>query len=230
MSVRKRLKKIGRRVQKVGAKVVKYATPAFSTLGTFIGGPLVGGVVTAAGAAAARGMGATAARAKGKKGRVARRAGRKALKKTFKLGLAGTGAGALGAGVVSVATGGNLFGGMVGGLTNLFGIDGGTQSPNVDITPGGREEEVVYRRKTAPGAQDAEKQSEPSFLDKLLDAFGEFGPGEFSKDQTGKDKVTPFGGTDADKPTGGIPAVALWIGAGILAVIVLSGSGKARKT
>lgn len=124
--VKTRAKQIGRRAQEVGAKVVKYATPVLAGVGTFIGGPLVGAGVTAAGSAAARGMGATAARRKGLKGKEARTKGRKLMRATAKYGLLGTGAGMVGAGVFAAASGGNILGALTGGTQNIFGLGGGS--------------------------------------------------------------------------------------------------------
>jgi hypothetical protein len=136
MSLKKSLKRIGRKVQAAGAKIVKYATPVLSTAATFIGGPLAGAAVTGMGSAAVRGMAATGARAKGLKGKEAKAKGRKEMQKTLKMGLAGTAAGMAGAGIYSLVSGGNVLGGLLGGAANIFGIGGGSSAAAESIVSG----------------------------------------------------------------------------------------------
>jgi len=123
--IQKAAKSAGRQVQKVGAKVVKYATPVLAGVGTVLFGPAVGAGITAAGSIGVRGMAATGARAEGKKGKKARTKGRKEMQKTLKMGLAATGAGMAGGGLIAGLGGGNILGGVLGGTQNIFGIGGG---------------------------------------------------------------------------------------------------------
>jgi len=140
MSLRKRLKSIGqkvqnvakdvgREVQTVAAKVVVPVSTALSVAGSFVGGPVLGGAFAAGGTAVARVTGATAARAKGEKGIEARSAGRELAGRTGKYAMIGVGAGTGAAGLAGVLGlvqgGGGILGGLTGGVGNMFGIGGG---------------------------------------------------------------------------------------------------------
>lgn len=244
--LKKRLKQIGRRVQTVGAKAVKYGTPVLGAVGTFFGGPLLGGAITAAGGAAARGMGATAARAKGLKGKEARTAGRKVMQKTLKYGLLGTGAGMAGAGIFAALSGGNVLGALLGGQQNVFGIGGGASaSPGVDTMPGGLQEEADYMaRMMQPGAQGkgyGDTSSTPGGGTGLSDLFGtalDAQKAYYGKRLADITQVEPkpgggflsdlFGpGPDGEeKKIMGLPAGLVVIGGGVLALVLLSKGGR----
>lgn len=97
-------KKVGRLHAKVFAKTAKFVTPVLSAAATVFGGPGAGLAITAAGAGIAQYAGATAARAKGIKGRAARAQGHKLRAKVLKTGLLGVGGGlAIGAGIAAAA-------------------------------------------------------------------------------------------------------------------------------
>ena len=110
---RKRIKKIGRKVLPVVAKVSSVAAPV---VGAVFGGPAGGAALTAVSGAASRYTGAAAARGKGKSGRAARAAGRKASKRALITGGAITG-GALAIGALS---GGSVLAPLAQSVPQLF--------------------------------------------------------------------------------------------------------------
>ena len=140
MSLRKRIKAVGKKVQErvkdvgrsvsvVAAKVVVPLTAVSAGAASLMFGPAVGTAVAGVGAGWGRYLGATAARKEGLKGTEARTEGRelsqRALKYGMMTGALGTGiAGGIGA-LGGVAGGGGVLGGLTGGISNIFGIGGG---------------------------------------------------------------------------------------------------------
>lgn len=127
--VQEKAKDVGRQVQSVAAKAVVPVTAVLSTVGTFIGGPVLGEAFALPGSALARGLGATAARKQGIKGMEARTEGRELMQRTFKYSQLGVGLGMGGAALTGalggVMGGGGVIGGLTGGVGNIFGIGGG---------------------------------------------------------------------------------------------------------
>ena len=140
MSLRKRLKKvgqkiqtrakqIGRQAQTVASKVVVPLTAVTAGAMSVMFGPAAGMAVAGVGAGWGRVLGSTAARKEGIKGKDARTAGRKLSQRALKYGMM---TGALGTGIAGgigalggVAGGGGVLGGLTGGISNIFGIGGG---------------------------------------------------------------------------------------------------------
>jgi hypothetical protein len=99
-SVRSEIKRIGRKTAPIKARVIPYVTAATAGVVSYLVpgvGSALGLAISTAGAAGARYMGATAARARGIHGREAREKGRALGKKTLIAGVAGTAAGTAGA-------------------------------------------------------------------------------------------------------------------------------------
>jgi len=127
--VQERVKDVGRSVSVVAAKVVVPLTAVSAGAASLMFGPAVGTAVAGVGAGWGRYLGATAARKEGLKGTEARTEGRelsqRALKYGMMTGALGTGiAGGIGA-LGGVAGGGGVLGGLTGGISNIFGIGGG---------------------------------------------------------------------------------------------------------
>lgn len=149
-AVRRSAKKIGRRVAVVGAKILPYVVGATAGVVSFALpgiGTAIGAGITALGAVDARYMGATAARAKGMRGREARAAGRKLRKRTVIAGTAGTVAGTVG----------YLVGSGTIGVTDVLGAAG---------TVGGIYEEYKkYRTPSPSGSPEVIGPKLPGILD-----------------------------------------------------------------
>lgn len=126
MSLRKTLKKIGRKTAAIHVKINRVAVPVVAAAGTYFGGPVVGAAVTAVGASASTYFRATQARNEGTFGREARALGRGERKRVALYGAAGTGAGwatsiAVGAlGYAGSGAAGNALAGT-SGSSALFG-------------------------------------------------------------------------------------------------------------
>ncbi len=127
MSLRKWVKRVGRKAAPVAYKVGRVVTPVAGAVAGYFAGPVGGAVVGAIGGSAGYYARATTARAEGTRGRAARELGRGERKRQFIYGLAGGAAGALGSGVTALAAGqgvgtaatSTLFG--QGGQQLLFG-------------------------------------------------------------------------------------------------------------
>jgi hypothetical protein len=209
MSLRKRLKSIGskvqekakdvgRQVQSVAAKVVVPVTAGLSAVGTFIGGPALGAAFALPGTAIARGVGATAARKEGLKGMDARTEGRELAQRTLKYGMLGMTAGMAGAGIAGMAGlgGGGLLGGLTGGVGNIFGIGGGGGA-----APGGWE---------SGGLLDTLYNQGPNVSGTAFEAAGT--PGfDWGSLVT---KGAALGQTYLTRPKGSVPATAAQQGGG----------------
>ncbi len=139
MSLRKSIKRLGRKTAKIHVKVNRVFTPVVAAGASFFYGPAAGAAVTAAGAQASYYFRGTQARAEGTKGRAARELGRGERKRVAIYGAAGTGAGALGAGLTTAFNGGTLGQSLSSGLfgqhgSAILGNTGSifaTQAPNV---------------------------------------------------------------------------------------------------
>jgi hypothetical protein len=125
-SLKKKVKKLGRKVSKVAAKAAPVVTGVLGAAATVFAGPAAGAAITAAGAGIGRYAGAAAARDKGKHGREARKEGRKVMQKAFKYGLIGTGAAFAG---TSLATGALSFGGLAGQAAGKVAPKAGAPNP-----------------------------------------------------------------------------------------------------
>lgn len=229
--VRKVAKKIGRAGAKVTAKIVKPVTGVLSAVATVAFGPAAGLAIAGAGAAIARQQGATAARAKGKKGKEARTAGRKLAKKTLKIGLLATGAGTVVSAGVSLATGGNVLKGALGGQ-----VLGGGKSAAAAPEDGGLSTAVTEDAIANPGAAAAEGgilSSAKSIFDILKPAIpGQTTPGTVPDDKGGPiNQGVPgedgeggeLGGEEAEAGPLGIPKKYL-IGAAIVLILLFLAS------
>jgi len=128
-SFRKSLKRLGRKTAKIHVKVGRVLTPVVAAGASFIGGPVAGAAVTAAGAEASRYFRATQARHEGQRDR-ARALGRGERKRVAIYGGIATGAGALGSGLTTALQGGTLGQSLSAGLFGQGGssILGNTQT------------------------------------------------------------------------------------------------------
>lgn len=141
MSLRKWVKRVGRKAAPVAYKVGRVVTPVVAAAGSFIGGPVVGAAISGIGGSAGYYARATAARADGTRGRAARELGRGERRRQFIYGMAGSGVGSAAAGVVAAA-GGATFGQTVGavafghGGSELLGIGGTIFSPTTTLPTG----------------------------------------------------------------------------------------------
>ena len=250
MSLKKSLKRVGRKVQAVGAKVVKYATPVLSAAGSLIAGPAVGAALGAAGTAAERGLAGTAARAKGLKGLEARQYARKEMQKTLKMSAVGAGAGVAGAGIAglfgAVSGGGGLLGGVSGGLLNIFGVGGSSglsglgaaadQAPGAGWEEGGYLSTLYGSGRNVSGTSLEASTGSTDYMGALL-AGGlqalnnrtktSGGSGGGAGDRGGRGgggKDDQNGPQDGGDKILGLPKEVVYIGAGLLAVVALSGN------
>ncbi len=107
MSLRKYFKRLGRKTAKVNVKIGRVLTPVVSVAAGFVGGPALSAAVTAGGAAAGGYWRATQARNEGQYDR-ARALGRGERKRVAVYGAIGGGAGSLGSGAYTLATGGTI--------------------------------------------------------------------------------------------------------------------------
>jgi hypothetical protein len=121
LSLRKSLKKLGRKTAKVSAKINRVTTPIASAAAGFLYGAPGAAAVTAIGAQSGYYFRSTQARDEGITGRSARALGRGERKRVAIYGAAGGGAGMLTSGIVGLTRGASLL--EAGGHT-LFGQSG----------------------------------------------------------------------------------------------------------
>lgn len=213
MSLRKAVKRHGRKAQKITAKIVKPVTAALATVASAIV-PGSGVVFTAAGAGIARVTGATAARDKGLSGREARAKGRKLAKQTMKLGLIGTVAGTgLGLGAAALA-GTSALGGVVKAAPALLSRSAPTPAPS-PLEGGIQTESSLWDAIPAPApAASAAPASSGS------DLWGTVG--DFARNALGstREKIGERRDGERENDTGGAPP-SLLVPALIVAGIVV---------
>ena len=227
-------KKIGRAGAKVTAKIVKPVTLVLSAAATVAFGPAAGLAISAGGAAIARQQGATAARAKGKRGKEARTVGRKLAKKTLKLGLLGTGVGAVASAGISAATGQNVLKGALGGQVLGGGKSAGGEKNILDTA-------VTEDAIANPGATAAEGgilSGAKGLFDILKPAIpGQTTPGTVPDDKggpinrgvPGEDGEGGELGAEGEPGPFGIPKPMLLIGALIILLLFLASRSRASR-
>jgi hypothetical protein len=133
LSLRKSLKRIGRKSAKTLVKVNRGITVGAAAVGTYLGGPVVGAAVTAAGAVNGQYLRATQARNEGVTGRQARALGRGERKRVATYGAAAMGVGmatAVTVGALGYAGSGAAGNALAGttGSSALFGSQTATAS------------------------------------------------------------------------------------------------------
>lgn len=121
MSLRKFVKRVGRKAAPVAYKVGRVVTPVVGAVAGYFAGPVGGAVVGAIGGSAGYYARATAARADGTRGRAAREMARGERKRQFIYGVAGGAAGSLGSGLVTAFSGGTVGQSVSAGLLGQGG-------------------------------------------------------------------------------------------------------------
>ena len=230
---RKKIKKIGRKIQKYGSRALSVVAPV---VGAIVAGPAGAAAGTALGAAGARYGGAAGARLKGKKGRAARKRGRSEMKRALATGGAVTGLSGI------LAIGGGTLGSSIGAISNIFGGGGG--GPGTAGAAGDIGETVYSLTDQQFASTPAGSPSTPGLVSTLGDIGGKVFGGIFG-DPTQSDPGTTgaptgdrdpgeqtiadllgslFGtGTEADEAwIAGIPNIAV-VGVGTLAVLLIAG-------
>ena len=130
---KKAVKKVYRARLKIHAKVSKVAIPVVATAATIWLGPVAGAAVAGAGRAIQKPLLQKTYQWKG--GMTDHQASQKAradANRTLKYAMMGVAAGAAGAGVYAAASGGNVLGGLLGGVSNVFGI--GSQAAQMPVS------------------------------------------------------------------------------------------------
>ncbi len=219
-------KKVGRASAKVTAKIVKPITGVLAAAATVAFGPAAGAAIAVGGAAIARQQGATAARAKGKHGKDARTVGRKLSKQTLKIGLLGTGVGAVASAGISLATGGNVLEGVglgQAGSKLLGSKSAAAPASEVDPLSTAKTEEDLYSAATNPG----QKAADTGLLGASgWDSLRKFIPGGE------KTPEGPAGEANTDTPVSfldGIPTPVKWGAAALLALLLFSSGRGGRR-